>query len=160
MKIEQFPRQKSSLGYLAAKYPTIIMYAITAILLFIPYVSYLAWLVPFVFFFREKDSKYLRLHAAQGGFLVLIFAVLSLLLTVIGDFVSFFAVRSLSDAAIIQAALVNETLAKITDTLHIVSLLVLILEAIFAYSYRLLYLPLLGKLATRLHDRTDPGPLR
>ncbi len=160
MKIEQFPRQKASLGYLAAKYPAVLQYAVTALLLFIPYVNYVAWLVPFFVFFREKDSKYLRLHAAQTGLLILAFSVLALILVVIGDFVSFFAVRSLSDAAIIQAALLNETLAKATDTLRIISLLILVLEAVLAYRYRLLHLPLLGKLALRLHDRTDPGPLR
>ncbi len=160
MKIENFVRHKATHGYLAAKYPAVLLYGLLAILLFVPYLRYLAWLLAMVIFFREKDSRFLRLHAAQAGLLTLIFSLLSLSLAFAGDIIQLLAVRSRDNDAMIQASFVTSALAGVVQGLAFAILLIFIIEALLAYTYRILYLPLVGKGAKKLCDRTDPGPLR
>lgn len=160
MRIEQFDRHKSNQGYLAAKYPCVLSYAFAAVFLFIPYAKLLAWLIPFIFFFREKDSRYLRLHTAQSGFLLLFLALLTLLLNTSADVAFYFASRSQSETAVIEALFLGAKLDQAAWGLALASFALLLVESVLAYTYRLLPLPLLGRMAARLEERTRPGPLR
>lgn len=160
MKIDKYKRHKSTIGYLAAKYIAVLMYILSTIVLFIPYVGVFAWLVAFVFFYLEKDSEMVRLHSAQNGFLLLIYSIVDLLLKVIADVFIRMALSSRSEVAYMNALVLQ---SHFNTAMRIVALIILILNLLmifFAYNYRFLNLPGLSKLAKALHDKTKPGPLR
>lgn len=160
MKIRKFPRQKSNQGYLAAKYPCVLMYFLLIIWLLLPVVYPFSWVLAFVFMFREKDSIYLRLHAAQAGLFLLIVGFICLGLRSAGDIITLLAARSENMTAVIAAAAQKTRLGQIAHVLRLAALPILLAEAFFAYPYRWLMLPLLGKGAERLEEKTRPGPLR
>ncbi len=160
MRIRKFARHKSNQGYIAAKYPCVIMYFLLLIWLLLPWVYPFAWVLAFVFMFREKDSVYLRLHAAQTGLFLLIIGLICLLLRVSGDIVQLIAARSQNMTAVFEAAGKKAKLEEIADVLRFLAMPFLALEAFFAYPYRWLAFPLLGKAAELLEDKTRPGPLR
>lgn len=160
MRIRKFARHKSNQGYLAAKYPCVLMYFLLAIWLLLPWVYPFAWILAFVFLFREKDSVYLRLHAAQAGLLLLVMGLICLGLRSAGDLNALAAAQSRNMTAIFAAAETKARLDKLAHIFRLAVLPLLLAEAVLAYPYRWLQLPLLGRLAERLEDKTRPGPLR
>ncbi len=160
MKIEKFPRHKSNQGYLAAKYPTVIMYGLSAVVLLLPGVHFFAWLIAFVFFFREKDSIFLRLHSASIGLLLLFRSMVQILLVVLQDFIFLWASRSQSNAAILVAVSWAERFNTFTIALLLSCLAIMIVQTVMAYNYRYFHLPVIRRLAKRLEENTRPGPLR
>ncbi len=160
MKLEKFSRHKATHGYMAAKYPAILMNIALAILIFIPGITYLAWLLAFIFLYREKDSDFLRLHQSQNVFLLLILSILRLALSTTGDFLIRRAVRFQSQNLYMQSLIWNKRLDLLGLSLQIIVLIILIVQAFMAYSYIFLKLPGLGTLAHKLEEATRPGPLR
>ena len=154
MKIESFNRHKSSIAYIAAKYSTIIMYFLSSIFLFIPYVGVLAWLIAFLFFFREESSEFLRLHAAQIGFIMMLYSVVALILDIIGDFILSSATSSRKEAAIINAMTIQGYLGNATRILRIIVLILAIVNVVLAYRYKFCHYSVFGKMAKRLHEKT------
>ncbi len=159
-RIETYKRHKSSIGYLAAKYPVVLMYILSTAVIFIPYIGIFAWLVAFLFFFQERDSKLIRVHSAQNGFALMVYSVINLILTIIGNAVMNSAINSRNDAAIINAVSVQANLNTAIRVLQFVFLLINVVMIILAYNYKFFNFPGLGKLAHRLHDRTDGGPIK
>lgn len=160
MKIESFKRHKSNQGYIAAKYPAVLLYILCLIVSFIPVVSLFSFVLAFVFFFREYDSIFLRLHAAETGLLLLLRGILQVSVNLIEDFLFLQASRSQSNAAWINAMTWSEHLRKVQITLVVVSAAYLLIHGLLSYSYRYWQMPILGKLAKRLEENTRPGPLR
>ena len=134
MKIESFNRHKSSIAFIAAKYPTIIMYFLSSIFLFIPYVGVLAWVIAFLFFFKEESSEFLRLHAAQIGFIMMLYSVVTLIFAIIGDFILSSANSSRSEVAIINALTIQGYLGTAVRILRIIVLILAIVNAVLALS--------------------------
>ena len=160
MKIDKFQRHKSSQGFIAAKYPTVLMYILSSLVLFIPYVGIFAWLIAFLFFFRESDSKFLRVHSAQNGFLLMLYSVVELILSIIGGAILSSANESMNQDAIISALITQGNLGNAARIIRFIILVINIVFVLLAYNYRFFNIPVLGKLAYRLHDRTDSGPLK
>lgn len=154
MKIESFNRHKSSIAFIAAKYPTIIMYFLSSIFLFIPYVGVLAWVIAFLFFFKEESSEFLRLHAAQIGFIMMLYSVVTLILAIIGDFILSSANSSRSEVAIINALTIQGYLGTAVRILRIIVLILAIVNAVLAYRYKFCHYSVFGKMAKRLHEKT------
>ncbi|NLK89580.1 MAG: DUF4870 domain-containing protein [Clostridiaceae bacterium] len=141
---------KSSIGNLDANVMALLAYLATGILMYIPYIKYVAWLAPLVLFFLEKQSGFVRFHAMQAFILN---AVNFLLTALIGGII----IASITAAA--QRAQtwedVGATLAGvgIINTIVIIISLVITIFAIVAlvkaYKYQLYKMPLIGKLAAK-----------
>lgn len=160
MRIRNFVRHKSNQGYLAAKYPCVLMYLLLAVWILIPVVYPFAWVLAVIFLIREKDSVYLRLHAAQAMLFLLLLGLVCLGLRSAGDLIMLRAAGSENMKAVFIAAEKQAKLLKTADVLRCLAFPYLLCEAIFAYVYRWLRFPLFGFLAEKLEEKTRPGPLR
>lgn len=136
------------------------MYFLLAIWLWLPVVFPFAWIPALLFLFREKDSVFLRLHAAQMVLCLLLFGLAVTGIRLAGDAVQYTAAASQSMTAVFEAALTRKKLDGAVTILRLAMLLPLAAEAILAYTYRLYEAPGLGRLAERLEKKTRPGPLR
>ncbi|NLF79664.1 MAG: DUF4870 domain-containing protein [Clostridia bacterium] len=74
---------KSSLGNTDANLMALLVYLAPIILAWIPGIKYIAWAVPLIVFFIEKDSKFVKFHSMQAILLSAVGAVLGFILSVI-----------------------------------------------------------------------------
>ena len=110
--------------------------------------------------YKEQDSKFLRLHAAQSGFIFLFYSIINLSLKIIADIILSRATSSRSETAFINALQVQDNLNQTIRIIQVVILLINAVQIILAYNYRFWNIPLLSSLARRLEKKTDSGPLR
>lgn len=138
---------KSSIGGLNANMVAMLSYIASVVVGWIPVIRYLAWLVPLVIFFVEKDSKFVKFHAMQSFLLHMFGAVLSFLVLVV-------------PGGLIGASMLNPyTASAALGVAGILSLLVTIIALamtafaviamIKAYGYKEYYIPVVGRLAVR-----------
>lgn len=142
---------KSSLGSMDANIMALIAYIGGAILSFIPFLGYVAWLVPLVIFFMEKNSTFVKFHAMQSFLLNIVGAILAILIAVISG-IALAAART-ADGAF--AAL--GTIAFIGVIGTIISLVILvfaIIAIVNAYGYKLYKVPVIGNLAEKFAFKT------
>ncbi len=57
MKNELYSAHKSSIGDLNANVMAMLCYIASVVIMWIPVVRYVAWLVPLILFFMEKESS-------------------------------------------------------------------------------------------------------
>ena len=153
MKTTSFAPHKSSLG-LDANILVMLLYAIPALLGALPLVEYIAWLAPLVFFFLEKNSKFVKFAAVQSLFISVAQTVIGIFFAIVtfivtprgwGGLLSFFGART-------AAMTVVWVLSLIVDLLFL-ALFVFIL--VKAYGYKQVELPLIGPLAHKFSDKLD-----
>ncbi len=131
---------KSSIGDQPANIMALISYLIGSVLVFIPGITYLAWLAPLVIFFLEKESRFVKFHAMQAFVLDATGILLGLLLT------------------LLFGGLSLRTLALIATLATMISLIILGLAiyAMFkAYRYVEYSIPLIGKLSATLTGKIN-----
>ncbi|MEL7610856.1 MAG: DUF4870 domain-containing protein [Bacillota bacterium] len=136
------PAHKSSIGNLDANVMALLSYIISSVLGFIPGVSYVAWAIPLVIFFVEKQSKFVKFHALQAFSLNLFGFVLGLLVSLIMTA----AVVTADPYAALGAI---GTVGILTFLISVVILVFAIIAMIKAYKYEVYKIPLLGNLAAR-----------
>lgn len=73
---------RSSLGGLDANIMALLCYLVTFVGGLIPVVKYVAWLLPLVIVFLEKESGLVKFHAMQAFVLNLISFVVTVLITI------------------------------------------------------------------------------
>ena len=86
---------KSSLG-MKAHIAVILIFIITAVLFWFSYTRYFAWVIPILFFIIEKNSKFVKFYAVQAFFICIIRAVISVLLTLLGNAIALKDIRGLT----------------------------------------------------------------
>ena len=74
---------RSSLGGLDANIMALLCYLVTFVGGLIPVVKYVAWLLPLVIVFLEKESGLVKFHAMQAFVLNLISFVVTVLITIL-----------------------------------------------------------------------------
>lgn len=153
MKTTSFAPHKSSLG-LDANILVMLLYAIPALLGALPLVEYIAWLAPLVFFFLEKNSKFVKFAAVQSLFISVVQTVIGIFFAIVtfivtprgwGGLYFFFGART-------TAMTVVWVLSLVVDLLFL-ALFVFIL--VKAYGYKQVELPLIGSLAHKFSDKLD-----
>jgi len=82
MKTTIIEPHKSSLG-MDANFASLIIYISIAALSWIPYIQYVAWAAPLVFFFMEKNSKFVKYQAIQALIVGIIWAVIDIIFSII-----------------------------------------------------------------------------
>lgn len=133
---------KSSLGNLDANVMALLAYLASAILGWIPGISYVAWLAPLVLFFLEKQSSFVKFHAMQAFLIGLVGMLLGLIVSLI--------------VGLMFVANPWATIGIAGTLGFIVSLAILVFEIIAlvkAYKYEEYKLPLLGNLAASLTEK-------
>ena len=143
---------KSSIGNLDANIVALLAYLAAGIIGWIPYIGYIAWLVPLLFYIMEKQSGFVRFHAMQAFLLNVVNAVIGFLLTiVIGGIFAASAANSYEGAMGAVAAV-----AAIAVIVMIVSLILTIFAVIAlvnAYQYKIYKIPVIGSIAERISAR-------
>jgi len=82
MKTIKIDPHKSSLG-MDANVAALMIFIAMAVVSWIPYLGWIAWGVPLVFFFTEKDSKFVKLVAVQAFLIGVIRAAFAILFQIL-----------------------------------------------------------------------------
>jgi len=145
---------KSSFGTAAHK-AVIIMYIILSVLLWFSYIKYFAWFIPVLFFMIEKKSKFVKFNAVQAFFICIVRAVISLLLTLLGNAIALKDLQGMSTDAKnrwLSAALLPGEI----DTFIGIGFVVLVLYLIIrASDYVQIRLPGIGHIAGKLSKLSE-----
>ena len=135
---------KSSLGNLDANVMALLAYLASAVLGWIPVISYVAWAAPLVIFFIEKQSSFVKFHSMQAFLLGLVGMIFGLIVSLI--------VTSIIAAN--PFALDSYALAGTLSTIiGLVFLVFAIIAMVKAYKYEEYKLPLIGGLAASLTEK-------
>ncbi|MDF3005670.1 MAG: hypothetical protein K0S22_2142 [Oscillospiraceae bacterium] len=138
---------KSSIGGLNANVVAMLSYIASVVVGWIPVIRYLAWLVPLVIFFMEKDSKFIKFHAMQSFLLHVFGAGLSfLVLAVSGGLVGVSMLNSYTFSAALGAAGI---LGLLVTVIALAMTVFAVIAMIKAYGYKEYYIPVVGSLAVR-----------
>lgn len=81
MKTTMVSPHKSSLG-MDANIASLVIFIAMAVVSWIPYLGWLAWAVPLVFFFMEKSSQFVKFQAVQALVIGIIRAALAIVLQI------------------------------------------------------------------------------
>ncbi len=147
MKIEQQPAHNSSIGKNSAAIISLLVYILPMVLNFVPYVKFVAWLVPLIVFVIEDDSMFVKFHAMQAFLLRLVVVATSIILSILGVFG---ALNNIAKSDVVGAVQNMSLYGVIIIIIAIVYIVLTIICAIFALMYKELHLPLLGNLAEQL----------
>ena len=90
----------------------------------------------------------------------MLYSVVELILSIIGGAILSSANESMNQDAIISALITQGNLGNAARIIRFIILVINVVFVLLAYNYRFFNIPVLGKLAYRLHDRTDSGPLK
>lgn len=122
----------------------LIAYLGSVVLSFIPYVQYVAWALPLVLFFVEKQSWFVKFHSIQAFLLNLAGLLIGLIigwiigLILAGSYTIYGAVTALRVATFVGIAI------------SVVMLVFSIIALVNASRYEVYEIPLLGKLARKM----------
>ena len=153
MSVKTYEPHKSSIGSLDANIAALLVYVISAIVSFIPYVQFAAFVVPIIFLYQEKSSELVRFHARQALALYLVTSIISIIMNIIMwvSVASFVAAPTLENALGAYGALAS--LWWISFIVGIVGLIILIfaiLAMVNAYKYKEYSIPFFGDLGQKL----------
>ena len=144
---------KSSIGNLDANIVALIAYLAAGVVGWIPIIGYVAWAVPLVFFFMEKQSAFVRFHSMQAFILNAISAVLSFLLVVV---IGGIAMGSMNTVGNIYAAagtvLLLGTIATIIGVIITIFAIIALVNALQYKTYRI---PVIGDLADKFSSKMN-----
>jgi len=137
---------KSSLG-MDANIACLIAYLGGIVVGWIPYLGYVAFLVPLIVFILEKESKFVRFHSMQSFVLNILSLVISLLLTLIGSLIAPSLIYSPGSALAVMGVI-----STIGIIISIIILVLAIIAVVNAFQYKEYRLPVLGNLAAKLTE--------
>jgi len=156
MKTTVIKPHKSSLG-LDANVLSGLMYLAPFFIWIIPLVGYVAWVIPIVIFFLEKDSKFVKFHAAIDIVIMIISVIVGIIFSIFIWAATPRIPRDIEGAInfyIMGGASANLGLIAFLGAISLIwSLLILALViylAIMAFTYKQVELPFIGPLAVKL----------
>ena len=152
---------KSSLG-LDANIAAAIVFAGMALLIWIPYVGYAAWILPLVFFFIEKESKFVK-HAIITALVIgIIGAVILIIIGIIMRALGSVGTPSFSDIlnpgyyASLQR---RYNLLKFFNALSVIFKIAFVSFFVFlaamAFMYKQINLPIIGPIAAKAAEKLE-----
>jgi len=154
MALSGVESHKSSIGNTDANIIAFMAYLAAGIIGWIPVIQYFSWLIPLIIFLVEKQSRFVRFHAAQ-----------SFLITIIDSVISFILIVIIRNTIIVNliAGADNELSAfawmvVLTAVSTIVSLIYsvfAIIALVNAFQYRIYKVPVIGILAEKIVAKKD-----
>ena len=154
MKTEKIEPHKSSLG-MDANIAALVIFVAMAVVSWIPYLGWVAWGVPLVFFFMEKSSKFVKYQAVTALVIGVIRAALSIVLQI---FVWILTPRDLYSAVNLVYGRgwgAWALLGAISTIIGVAITVVIIYFIIMAYGYKQVELPIIGPIAAKASDKLD-----
>ncbi len=150
MKIEP---HKSSTG-MDANVWAMLVYIITIILGWIPYVNYVAWVFPLVMFLTEKDSEFVRFHSMQALALYIINAIAAIIFAIIAFAITMSTLGALINPIGLMGAVGGAmglmAVSAIGAVITVLIMVFTIIATIKAYQYEQYEVPLAGAFAKKL----------
>lgn len=147
MKNETYTPHKSSIGDLNANMMALLCYIVSVVVSWIPVVRYVAWLVPLLIFFMEKQSNFVKFHALQSFFLNVFSAILTfLVLVVLGSILGVGSISSNVNYFAAAAGLAG-IISLLVLAISLVILVFAIIAMVKAYGYKEYHIPLIGGIA-------------
>ncbi len=147
--MDKFQPHKSFLD-LDANLVMLIAYFGAVIVSFIPGISILAWAVPLVVYFVEKDSKYVKFHAMQSLLLEAIGVAVSIIIGIL--FTTIFTLILFSGSGTGAFGLVGLT-GIIAIIVPIVLFIFSIVAAIKSWNYECYKIPVIGDWAEKITNK-------
>jgi uncharacterized membrane protein len=153
MMNQVYEPHKSSIGGLDANTMALLAYIASILVSWIPGVRYLAWAVPLVIFFMEKQSKLVKFHAMQAFVLEAFCAILTFVVSVIiGGIVGASAV---SAYAAYSALGVLGFISFLTVAISLLVTVFAVIAMVKAYGYKAYRIPIAGRIAEKLTGNFD-----
>jgi len=158
MNKQIFEPSKSKLGDLDAKYAVLIVYLGMGILGIISGASYVAWIVPLVFYLVDKENKFIAFHAMQalllGVFVTIINIILAIIIavSVAGAVVGAAALNPFAFGAGFGAIVITGIIAVV---IGILVLVFAILALVHGMKYEIYEIPIVGKFAEKIVFKTS-----
>lgn len=149
---------KSSIGNLDANVMALLTYVSAIILSFIPFVQYVSWLLPLIFFYMEKNSNLVKFHAIQAFALFLVSAIIDIIINVIVGIAGAATAASIAsnpyDLNSYFGAWAGVAAASVViGIIGLVFLIFGILAMVKAYKYEEYAMPVFGKLAEKFSSK-------
>ena len=151
-----FEPSKSKLGDMDAKYAVLIVYLGMGILGIA--FGYIAFLVPLIIYFIDKENQFIAFHAMQAFLLGLTMTIISIILGIISAVV---VASAITGAAVLSpyawGAGVGAILAisAIGTVIGIIFLIFAIIALVKAMKYEIYEIPLFGKAAEKIVFKTS-----
>jgi len=154
MKTTTVQPHKSSLG-MDANLTVIIVYIAMAVVSWIHYLGWIAWAVPLVFYFMEKNSEFVKFHAVQATIIGILRAAISIVLQI---FIWILTPKDLYSALNYLAG--NGwglwTLLGVISTIVGIAISLLILYVVItAWNWKQVELPIIGPISVKARMKLD-----
>ncbi|MGY3725523.1 Uncharacterized membrane protein [Granulicatella balaenopterae] len=147
MKNQVFPKHQSSFGEIDANVLALLVYLVPAVLSFLPNVGLLfTWFIPLMVYLFEKNSKFVKFHAAQSFVLNIVGTCINILVTIIGILVLTGGILSNEAADIIGGASI---MMMINFAVNILVFIYAIFAMSGAYKNTQYQIPIIGKIAVK-----------
>jgi uncharacterized membrane protein len=111
------------------------------------------WIIGVIFFFLEKDNRFVRLHAMQSILFGVAWSVLMIVLVILGSILTFIGAAIAATAGDAAGTLFGLLVSLIWLLIWLVPvglLVVLILTAVKAYQGKWVKLPIIGNMAEKI----------
>jgi len=145
MKTTKIEPHQSSLG-MDANIASLIIFVAMAVVSWIPYLGWVAWAVPIVFFILEKKSAFVKFQAATALVISIVRVVLSILFSIIiGIVTASFSITFNFGAALAIIGFLG--FISMLIGLAITGLIIYLI--IMAYGYKQVELPIIGPIAAK-----------
>ena len=154
MKTIKIEPHQSSLG-MDANIVSLIIFIAMVIVSWIPYVGWLAWAVPIVFFFMEKNSRFVKFQAMQALVIGIIRAAIAIVFQI---FIWILTPRDWQSAlnyALGRGWGIWALLGTISTIIGVAITLVIVYLIVMAYGYTQVELPVIGPIAAKISDRIE-----
>ncbi|MCL1806108.1 MAG: hypothetical protein FWG31_00215 [Oscillospiraceae bacterium] len=156
MKTTQIPPHKSSLG-MDANITVLIVFLGMILFGWIPYVSWIAFAVPLVFFILEKESKMVKFYCVNALIIGVVWSVISIIMQILRiatgpKYESYFGIRvpvTLGNSAVWWTTFLIEMLIGLAITGLVAYLLYC------AWNYKQVEVPVIGPIAAKVSGKLD-----
>jgi uncharacterized membrane protein len=148
-----FQPSVSKIGGLDAKYMILIAYFGAAVLGFIPGVKYVAWLIPLIIYFVDKENKFIAFHAMQSFLLEVVGFVVSIILAIVTVAAGAGAILGTLSGNMVSIGGGVIAVAIVGVIAVIISILILIfaiLAAVHGYKYEIYEVKFVGQWASKI----------
>ena len=154
MKTTKIEPHKSSLG-MDANIASLVIFIAMAVVGWIPYLGWVAWVVPLVFFFMEKNSGFVKFQAVTA----LVIGIIQAALAIIFKILYWITIPRGWSGAIRWASgrgwgvwMLFSTLSYIISVIITVIIIFLIIKS---YGYKQVELPVIGPIATKASKKLE-----
>lgn len=151
MKTEKIEPHKSSLG-MDANIASLVIYVAMAVVSWLPYLGWLSWCVPLVFFFMEKQSKFVKFQAVNA----LVIGVIRAALAIVFQILIWAATPKTVYGALtgLGAAFGAYAILGFISTLIGLAITVAIIYFVYmAWNYKQVELPVIGPIAVKAAEK-------